>query len=303
MARAPKKSKEYVLRCERRTYEHWKREFDRLLTKGSNADVGLTKWVRDEEAGRKSYIVEVECELQRRGSGLSGLKILPQPENARADLMRRLYRESVPNVEERTRAREENKATLKQMEKLARSADKLIALLEKRGRSIWSQDDTFRIPLAGVIQSCIQLSASIRFVSPQVKRPNIYPLDIGDCCTLLVLQMENKNGLTEKECHALIRCALVAHGCDKDEVARFFGEGSVGRGTIGAKKTAFRQKLLKSANILAENPEALISALRSTSLLEELAQSISLAAAKADRKAGRHARKRPRRTFTRTNLD
>lgn len=141
--------------------------------------------------------------------------------------------------------------TLKQIEKLAKSADELVALLEERGATLWSQDDTFEIPLAGVLQCCIQLSASIRFVSPQVKRPHIYPLDIADCCILLVLQMEDRDGLTEQDCHALIRCALQAHGCDDDEVTRFFGEGSVTKGTIGAKKTAFRQKLLKSADIRA----------------------------------------------------
>lgn len=288
-----------MLRFERRTYEQWEKEFNRLLTRGSNADVAFRRWEKSEDVGRKAYIAEIERELQSRGIGVSGLKLLPQPENARADLMRRLYRESVPNVEERTRARAKDKETLKRMEKLAKSADKLVALLEKRGTSIWSQDETFKIPLAKVLQSCVQLSSSIRFVSPQVKRSHVYPLDIADCCTLLVLRMEDRNGLTERECHALIRCALVAHGCDRDEVAEFFGEGSVGRGTIGAKKMAFRQKLLKSANILAENPETLKAALHETALLEELAQSISLTAAKA----ARHARKRPRRTFTRTNLD
>lgn len=290
MPPATKKSKRYLVQCERRTYELWEKEFNRLLTRGSNADEAFRRWIKCEDARRKAYIAEIAHELGSRGIGVSGLKLLPQPENARADLMRRLYRDSVPNVQERTRARVANKKTLADMEKLAKSVDRLIALFEKRGPNIWSQDETFKISLTRVLQSSIRLSSSIRFVIPQIKRSHIYPLDIADCCTLLVMQLEDRNGLTERECHALIRCALVAHGCDKDVVAELFGEGSVERGTIGAKKTAFRQRLLKSAAILAENPETLKAALQGATLLEELAQSIVLERAKGDRKAGRRGR-------------
>ena len=295
MARASNVPERYIATSEqRRTYEQWEKEFNRLLVRGSNADDGFKRWIKSENARRKAYITDIERELRSRGIGTSGLTLLPQPENTRADLMRRLYRESVPNIEERTRARAEDKKTLAEMERLAKSADKMAAHLEMRGNSISSQDETFKISLARVLQSSKQLSSSIRFACPQIKRLHIYPLDIADCCTLLVMRLEDSNGLTEKECHALVRCALVAHGCEKDEVAEFFGEGSVGRGTIGAKKTAFRRKLLNSANILAENPETLRAALHETALLEELAQSVALAAAPLDGRVGRRSVKSSR---------
>jgi hypothetical protein len=66
----------------------------------------------------------------------------------------------------------------------------------------------------------------------------------------LVLEMEDRCGLTQRECHGLIRCALLAHGCTPEQVT-LLNEELVERGTIGAKKEALREKVLKSAQFLS----------------------------------------------------
>jgi hypothetical protein len=252
MAPTPKKSKQYVAR-ERRSFEDWKTRITRLTKTDPTAKKAFDKWKKSEEQYRRSIIEMSDRNLLSHGIDPAiRLNQLPQPEDAREDLLECLYRDSVPNVRERTRAREQGKETLKQMEKLANAADKLVARLKEQGSTLCTQDDFFQIPLAGVFQSCLQLSASVRSVSPLVKRKYVYPLDIADCCMSLVLVMEDRCGLSQAECHSLVRFALLAHGCTTDEVSMFEKEFTES-GTIGSKKESLRDKAIKSANILTAN--------------------------------------------------
>ena len=68
----------------------------------------------------------------------------------------------------------------------------------------------------------------------------------------LVINMEDTCGLSQKECHALIECALLAHGCTPEEVTDF-AEENVERGTIRAKKEAIRKRFLESLQVIFSN--------------------------------------------------
>jgi hypothetical protein len=243
-------TKQATLRRSPVDFRKWEGEFKRKLTPRSKAADGLRKWIAQEDAVRTSTIALTRQHLESHGIEPSGLSRLPQPHTVRGDLMQRLYHESVPNVQERTRAKELDKTFLIGMNKLARSADKLINEVRDRDVKLWTQDGFFTIPLDGVLQHCIQLSQSIRVVSGLVKRTHIYPTRIADCCMSLVLEMEDRCGLSQRECHALIRIALLAHGCTEDEV-KDFNEELTERGTIGGKKESLREKVLKSVDILS----------------------------------------------------
>jgi hypothetical protein len=180
---------------------------------------------------------------------ITGLKSLQMPEDERADSIRRLWYKSAPNVEERNRAASDLAQLLKQMEQLADSVKELGIRLQSQRSMLMTQDGFFEIPLTGMPELCITLSSSLRKSATLARRKYIYPIDIADCCTPLVFEMEDRCGLSQKECHALIRCALLAHGCTEDEV-RPFDEELIDRGTIGAKKEALIAKVLKSANYL-----------------------------------------------------
>ena len=230
-------------------FKKWKAEFDRQFVARSNAAKGLNKWIGNEEANRVANIARVESVLKNRGLDPGNSKKLPQPEDTRSDLMQWLWSGSAPNMEERTRAADEDNELLKQIEQLADSAKELGARLQSRSTPFFAQDRLFEIPLTGLPKDCLELSSSLRKVSILARRKHIYPRRIADCCMSLVFEMEDRSTLSPKECHALIRCALLAHGCTPTEVSPF-DEEFIERGTIGAKKEALRAKVLKSANLL-----------------------------------------------------
>jgi hypothetical protein len=74
-------------------------------------------------------------------------------------------------------------------------------------------------------------------------------LKLADCCTELVWELEENRGLSQAECHALIKCALLSHGCT--EVAPF-DAGAVKRTTIRAKKNAFVKGLQDSYDVISQ---------------------------------------------------
>ena len=102
-----------------------------------------------------------------------------------------------------------------------------------------------------MLQCCIALSNSIAETASSIERKYIYPLDLVDCCIGLVWELEELCGLSQAECHALVKCALLAHGCTEEEVSPF-DKGSVDRGTIRAKKVAFAKRILDSVNAIAQ---------------------------------------------------
>jgi hypothetical protein len=114
-----------------------------------------------------------------------------------------------------------------------------------------TQEGGFIVSLNDVRERCIHLSTSIATASALVKREYIQPLKLADCCIELVWKLEETHGLSQAECHALIKCALLAHGCTVEDVAPF-DDGSVERGTIRAKKEALAKRVLDSVNIMAQ---------------------------------------------------
>lgn len=231
-------------------FKKWEVEFNSLLIGGSNAAKGLKKWIRHGEAQRAANIALVENHCKSLRVDPPNLKGLPRPEDTRSDLIRRLWFDSAPNLEERTRATKADNQFLKQMEKLKDSAEALTKSLQSRRPKLLTQDRFFEIPLDPVLRNCIQLSNSIRAASALVKRTHIYPMDVADCCIELVIEMEDRSGLSKRDCHALIKCALLAHGCTPNQVAQF-DEELIERGTIGAKKESLKRKLFKSADIIS----------------------------------------------------
>lgn len=233
-------------------FKKWQARFDELHIGGTNAAKGLKKWIRHEENYRASTIAFTEDQFKAKGLDMPNLEQLPQPKDAHADVMRSLWIGSAPNVEERNSAAKTDNHLLKHMEQLEDSINEFTKRLQTRGKKLATQDRFFEIPLDGLLQLCTQLSSSLRMVSILAKRKYIYPLDIADCCMSLVLELEDRRGISQRECHALIRCALIAHGCTPEQAAPF-GEDSVERGTIAAKKESLRQKCLKSVDILWAN--------------------------------------------------
>ena len=214
----------------------------------------LNKWIKkEEESFRSATNTHAEDVLKSiRGESTIICK-LPPPQNARAHVLQRLYRESVPNIKERADLENEDKRLLKQMEKLAVSADKLVTKLSERGAtSLKAQDGSCEVQLYHLLQPCQELSNLIRFISPLIKRPKSGPMDVADCCMSLVVELENLCGASQRECHDLIRIALLAHGGDGEQVKRFFDPENAERNTIRGKKQSLRKRLLKSRDILSK---------------------------------------------------
>lgn len=234
----------------RRDFKEWVKEFELKITRRSPAAIGLKKWIEHEKAARASIKASFEQLYKHEGRDPSSIKGLSAPEDAPADVRRWLYRDSIPNVEERTRAAKDDKLILKQMEKLAADADKLVSRLETRGGNLSTQDGFFQIPMAKLLENSRQLSSSIRTASRLVKRSHIYPVRIVDCCIALFIELEDSCGLTQRESHDLIRLALLAHGCSDAEAAQFNPERAKDS-TVGYKKDAVKKQVIDSANILS----------------------------------------------------
>jgi hypothetical protein len=233
-----------------RDFIAWKAAFDKLPMSRTKAKEGLEKWVRHEAATRTSAIA-FRLEVCKKLGVEPNLKDCAKPENARADVLNSLWRGSVPNVGERTSAIKSDKQFLEAMEKLRDSVVAFAKAIQGREAKLPTQDGGFTLSLDPVRESCIQLSTSIAIASAFVKREYMQPLDLADSCIGLVWQLEERRGLTQAECHELIKYALFAHGCTTEQVTPF-DSGSVERGTIRNKKNALGRKVLDSVNVIAQ---------------------------------------------------
>jgi hypothetical protein len=243
-------SRQSAPRYPQRDFKSWKSAFDKVLVNGTKAAAGLKKWVRSEAESRASLIAFAV----RTGSAFGpepDLKHYDKPEDARGYVLKKLWYDSIPNVSERTNIAKSDTQFLTQIEKLKESVDSFAKRIEQRSRWLMTQDRVFPIRLHDVLERCIQLSTSIATVSALVKREFMQPLDLADCCTMLVLELEENHGLTQAECHDLIKCALLSHGCTDEQVAPF-GTGSVERGTIRAKKNAFVKGMQDSYDVISQ---------------------------------------------------
>src|ERR1019366_7881021 len=96
-----------------RTFEECKRAFDEKLE--NEVKTALKKSIESEESYRRATITHTEDWLKSHGADSSNVRQLPQPQNARADIIQRLYRESVPNIKERADFANEDRRFLRQM--------------------------------------------------------------------------------------------------------------------------------------------------------------------------------------------
>ncbi len=231
-------------------FTQWKSAFDKVLVNGTKAAAGLKKWVRS-EAEDRAFLIEFAVSTGSAFGPEPDLKHYAKPEDARGYVLKRLWNGSAPNVIERTGATNKDRLFLKRMENLKESVDSFAEGIEQRGRWLMTQDRVFPIRLHDVLEHCIHLSTSIATASALVKRKYIQPLTIADCCTELVWELEENHGLSQAECHALIKVALLAHGCAPEQVTPF-GAGSVERGTIRAKKNAFEKGVRDSYDVISE---------------------------------------------------
>lgn len=248
-AKVSRRSRQSTPTYPQRDFIAWKAAFEKLPMGRTKAKVGMEKWIRHEAATRNSAIA-YQLEFCKKLGVEPNLKGYAKPEDSRADVLNSLWSGSVPNVEERTRAIKSDKQFLESMEQLRNSVDKFASIIQARNAKLRTQDGGFTLTLDPVRESCIQLSTSIATASAFVKREYMQPLKLADCCIGLVWQLEEKHGLAQSESHELIKFALLAHGCTKDQVAPF-DDGSVDRGTIRAKKEALVKKTLDSANVIA----------------------------------------------------
>jgi hypothetical protein len=258
----PSTFKQVVSHYPQPDYEKWKAEFDKFPISGTSAGKGLKKWIAHEEAQRTSNIEFMVNNCKSLGVE-PNLEKFAKPEDVKTDLMRRLWFESAPNVEERTRDLNDDIFLVEDMEKLAIYADDVVEKLRSSGAKVRTQSGYLEVPLDSVIQNCIQLSSSIRKTSYCFRERLIdpisidkkklpYPSKIADCCMSLVISLEDRCRLSQPESHELIKHALLAHGCTLKEVTDF-AEENVGRGTIRAKKEAIRKKFQESLQVIFSN--------------------------------------------------
>jgi hypothetical protein len=208
----------------------------------------LKKWISHEAARRASVIAYAVSSCKRLGIEPT-LENFAMPEDAHADVLKMLWGGSVPNVTVRTNAAKSDKQLLGWMEAMRKSVETFANGIKKR--RLVTQDGGFIVSLNGVYERCIHLVTSIAEVSTLVMREYVQPFKLADCCIELVWDLEENRGLSQAECHQLIKWALLAHGCTAEDVAPF-DEGSVDRGTIRAKKEALAKKLLDGVNIMAQ---------------------------------------------------
>ena len=243
-------SRQAVPNYPQRDFIAWKAAFDNLPMGRTKAAEGLKKWISHEAVQRTSAIAFAKDSYKDFGVE-PNLKGFAKPEDARADVLRSLWQGSIPNLVERTNTAKSNAQFLAQMKTLKKSVDDFVKVIGKPGATIPTQDGGFHLSLDYVRDCCIHLSASLATASVIVKREYVQPLKLADCCIGLVMHLENTQGLSQAECHDLIKVALLAHGCTEEQVAPF-DIGSVDRGSIRAKKEALAKKVLDSANVIAQ---------------------------------------------------
>ncbi len=243
-------SRQAVPSYPQRDFIAWKAAFDELPMGRTKAAEGLKKWINSEAAQRASTIAFLinSCKQYGIAPNLNGFA---RPEDARDDVMKRLWNGSVPNVKERTSAIDSDKRFIKKMDEMRESVVSFTEDIQRRSAQLPTQDGGFYLSLDNVRKSCIHLSALLSTASLLVKREYVQPVRLADCCTELVWHLEAMHGLSQAECHALIKCALLAYGCTKEQVTPF-DTRSVKRGTIRAKKEALAKKILEGANVIAQ---------------------------------------------------
>jgi hypothetical protein len=137
------------------------------------------------------------------------------------------------------------------MDEMRESVVSFADTIQLRNATLPTQDGGFHLSLHYVRDCCINLAASLATASALVKREYMQPVKFLDCFSKLVWELEEIRDLSQAECHALIKCALLAHGCTGEDVAPF-DDRSVDRSTIRANKNALAKKVLDSVNVIAQ---------------------------------------------------
>ncbi len=224
----------------------WRKRFDKSFSTDTPEGRGFNKW--------KAKIAErFKANLERFAipkTDSAPVKEFPSPEEAPKIALRRLYSETMPSMRAYARFRKAEESTLKRMEALAKQAESLAEHLKQRDMRMMTQDGFFLLSLKDVFDSCDRAAKSLRSSLTILRREFLHDAKIHTQCMGLILEMEDWGGLTPRECHALIKLSLLAHGYSNDAVDVFNPE-QIHAGTIRKAKDALRKRVLESADFVS----------------------------------------------------
>ncbi|WP_109486012.1 hypothetical protein [Occallatibacter savannae] len=249
----------------------WQRKFNELLKNGSDAHRGLQKWVQNEKRQREANIAQFNRAIEHHGLTQEAAKKLlddrEKPDSARTDLIERLYRESNPVEVKSSPLSKSDMQLISRMKRLAQEIEAFAIQIDKGPQTLSTQDGFFEVTIGALRNPCLGLSSLLSQQVDRILRPYTQAPDIIDRCLPLIFVMEDRAGLSQRECHDLIRIALLAHGCGHAEVAPFAERresDSISRGTIRNRKRSTKQDFFDSIHTMLYGSESVKEARKNT---------------------------------------
>jgi hypothetical protein len=255
------------------TFEHWQKKFEQFLRVGPEG----------EPAGRAfdTWCEEVRT-FQESASRMPHLEKLPKgnPYTTTPEtyvLHRIYYGTLLPSDDEsrkRQNQRKRDEYTCKELDSLARHAERFVVQLRTMGSEVSTDDGYFALNLGPLLQLYTEAAQSSRVALSLLRRPYLHKADILDQClglfaTLTRRRYDKRNarapishlsddaqpkgerlGIPEPEAVALVYLALRAHGFKKEELASL-DPLKVRDGNVRKRLDSRIRRVVATANVIS----------------------------------------------------
>jgi hypothetical protein len=153
-----------------------------------------------------------------------------------------LYRQTLPPDRKAMREREKHtESILLMLKNLAVAAESFIAVLERTGIYVYTEDGLLPIGLKSVLEPCEALARSSRYLIGVVRRPHTHKPNLVRQCVPLFVFLTKELKVTDEQALGLLEAALRAHVYDETALVPFQSPRS---GTVRRRTAATAERIL-----------------------------------------------------------
>jgi hypothetical protein len=168
----------------------WKGKFDRYIGIGEPSSKALRKWMEHVDKIRSAEYLRVFPDADA----------LYPDTDLRTAVLADLYRQTLPPDRKAMREREKHtESILLMLKNLAVAAESFIAVLERTGIYVYTEDGLLPIGLKSVLEPCEALARSSRYLIGVVRRPHTHKPNLVRQCVPLFVFLTKELKVTDEQ--------------------------------------------------------------------------------------------------------
>jgi hypothetical protein len=220
------------------TFERWQKRFQQSLKNGTPAWEAFEAWRKHLEGFQRSASKMPDVDVLSR-SVKKAMLSSPSMVDPVSYIMGSIYHATLPpaqdDLQNQKKQHRRDEYVLKELDRLAREADRFVAHFGKRKSWVASDDDYLKVDLSPLLQQYEEVAQSSRWALLLLRRRYLHKPDVLDRCLGLIAFLtrsrirerkvhdrganDRQLGIPESQALALIHSALLAQGHREDEIA------------------------------------------------------------------------------------